>query len=128
MSNQSKKQEAKQVVAPKEGNPKEVKVATADDVKINAPDSTKKVSGENAIRPEESRTGGGVNGVTTASIAKEAEDYRLEKDFKSITDGGVKEIIVDKERLQVVPNELTGDPVFETAAEYQKYLADKSGK
>lgn len=121
-----KKQEAKQVVAPAEGNPKKVEVATADDVKINEPDSTKKVSPEDAVRPEESRTGS--PSVEDNTSAKSAEDYRQEKDFKSITDSGVKEIIVDKERLQVVPNELNGEPVFETAAEYQKYLADKSGK
>lgn len=121
-----KKQEAKQVVAPAEGNPKDVKVATADDVKINEPDSTKKVSGEDAIRPEEARTG--EDKVVDNTTSKTAQEYTHEKDFKSITDGGVKEVIVDKERLQLVPNELTGEPVFETAAEYQKYLADKSGK
>lgn len=113
-----KKAEAKQVVIPKESNPeKPVVVATANDLEVNNPKDDKKISGEKAVSPTEP--------LPLQEKLKSVQELQHEKDFKEITESGIKEIIVDKERLQVVPHELTGKPVFETAEEYQKYLADK---
>lgn len=115
----TEKAEAKQVVEPKEASKTSAtKVATENDVDIPTPnEDTKKVSGDKAVMPTE--------GTELQEKLKTPQQYQHEKDFKSITDSGIKEIVVDKEKLQIVPHELTGEPVFETADEYQKYLKNK---
>lgn len=117
------KAEAKQVVEPKEASKNEAtEVKTQHDVEINKPEDNKEIKGEDVVSADTKMAEGGVIDNTDL---KSPQDYQHEKDFKSITDLGTKEIIVDKERLQLVPHELTGEPVFETAEEYQKYLASK---
>lgn len=117
------KAEAKQVVEPKEALKNEAtEVKTQHDVDINKPDDNKEIKGEDVVSSD---TLTGENGIIDNTGLKSPQDHQHEKDFKSITDLGIKEIIVDKERLQLVPHELTGEPVFETAEEYQKYLASK---
>lgn len=115
----TEKAEAKQVVEPKEASKTSpTVVATENDVTVPAPaEDKKKVSGDDAVVPTE--------GSKLQEILKSPQEYQHEKDFKSILDSGIKEIVVDKEKLQMVPHELTGEPVFETAEEYQKYLANK---
>ena len=132
----TEKSEAKQVVEPKEASKtKPTVVATENDVTVPTPaeDKTKK-TGDQAVLPTskekalktdhgtwESKEGHAINN----DFLKPVQEYQHEKDFKSILDSGIKEIVVDKEKLQMVPHELTGEPVFETAEEYQKYLANK---